>query len=203
MTYEVQQSRWDRLIRRVSGSIGPGSRVSETLSELFPVLDVERVPGELLLLGGTRLGTASFPVSAGVAQFPGAQLENPEDSKNLITITSVVMTMNVDGRMLWGTVHAQLPVAQPTAGRLRDTREVFPVQPVGLHRIQGNLGAPIDSIGQLQVLAATPLTLNDENGIAILAPGERFTVGTTIANSVLLTAFFWRERPAEESELQF
>lgn len=201
--YEVQQSRWDRLIRRVSGSIGPGSRVSETLSELFPVLDVERVPGELLLLGGTRLGVAGFPVNAGVGDFPAAQIENPADSANIITITSVVFSAASVSNLLFGTVHAQLVTALPTASRLRDTREVFPTQPVGLLRIDTGLGAPIDSIGQVRTAGVAVLTLEDKNGVAILAPGERFTVGSDLADTLLTAAFFWRERPAEQSELQF
>ena len=203
MTYEVQQTRWDRLIRRVSGSIGPGSRVSETLSELFPVLDVERVPAELLLLGNTRLGMASFPVQATATEFPGSQIENPADSGNLITITQVLITASQTTQILWGAVHGQLPNDLPTASRLRDTREVFPTQPVGLLRIDTALAAPIDSIGQLRVLASTLVRLDDENDLAILAPGERFTVGADTANAFLSAVFFWRERPAEQSELQF
>jgi len=203
MSYEVQQTRWDRLIRRVSGSIGPGSRVSETLSELFPVLDVERVPGELLLLGGTRLGFAGFPVAGGVGQFSGSQIENPVSSRNLITITRVIFSAQAGGQLLFGTTHAQLATALPTASRLRDTREVFPAQPVGLLRVDGALGAPIDSIGQLRTAGLISLTLEDENGVAILAPGERFTVGSDVANTLLTATFFWRERPAEPPELQF
>ena len=203
MTYEVQQTRWDRLIRRVSGSIGPGSRVSETLSELFPVLDVERVPGELLLLGGTRLGTASFPVQATITEFPGAQIENPANSNAIITVTKVMLSADGAGTFLWSTVNAQLATALPTASRLRDTREVFPVQPVGLLRISTALAAPVDSIGRAILIGNRVLELTSENGLAILAPGERFTVGHDTANTLLEAAFFWRERPAESAELQF
>ena len=203
MTYEVQQTRWDRIIRRVSGSVGPGSRVSETLSELFPVLDVERVPGELLLLGGTRLGMAAFPVDATVTEFAGAQIQNPPGSNALITVTRVIFSSSVDDTLLWGTLHGTLPSSLPTASRLRDTREVFPVQPVGVLRINTALAAPIDSIGQVAVLARSPLTLEDVNGVAILAPGTRFTVGTSVADALMNACFFWRERAAEPSELQF
>ncbi|KKL16890.1 hypothetical protein LCGC14_2491050 [marine sediment metagenome] len=203
MTYEVQQTRWDRLIRRVSGSIGPGSRVSETLSELFPVIDVERVPGELLLLGGTRLGTASFPITAGVGDFPGAQLENPAGSGTLITVTLVILSAQAAGSFLWSTTEGQLATALPTASRLRDTRQVFPAQPTGLLRIQTDLAAPVDSQGQVLNLSGTKFDLEAENGLAILAPGERFTVGHNIAATFMTATFFWRERAAEESELQF
>ena len=203
MTYEVQQTRWDRIIRRVSGSVGPGSRVSETLSELFPVLDVERVPGELLLLGGTRLGTAGFPVDAAALAFPGAQISNPAGSNAIITITKAMVSSNVDDFILWGTVQALLATALPTAARLRDTREVFPTQPVGVLRIDTALVAPIDSLCEIGVLANTPVVIEDVNGVAILAPGTQFTVGGSIADAKIRNCFFWRERAAEESELQF
>ena len=203
MTYEVQQTRWDRIIRRVSGSVGPGSRVSETLSELFPVLDVERVPGELLLLGGTRLGMAGFPVDAGVGDFAGEQISNPAGSNAIITITKAIVSSEVDDNILWGNVHGLLATALPTAARLRDTREVFPTQPVGVLRISGALAAPIDSLSAISVLARSPLVIEDVNGVAILAPGTQFTVGSSIADAKIRASFQWRERAAEESELQF
>lgn len=203
MTFEVQQTRWDRLIRRVTGSIGPGSRVSETLSELFPVLDIERVPGELLLLGGTRLGTAGFPLTAGATQFAASQLQNPPGSNALIILTRVIMVAEENGSFLWGTVHAPLALPLPVASRLRDTREVFPVQPVGLLRTQTDLGVPIDSLGQLRIQAFENYTLEDDNGVAILAPGESFTVGHDFPAATINVNWFWRERPAETAELQF
>lgn len=201
MTFEVQQTRWDRIIRRVSGSIGPGSRVSETLSELFPVIDIERVPGELLLLGGTRLGLAGFPVNAAAAVFPGSQISNPAESGTIITITRAIVSSNVNDVILWGTVHGLLATALPNSARLRDTREVFPTQAVGLLRIDTALGAPVDSIGQVEVLADSPLILEGENSETVLAPGTQFTVGGSIADATLRATFYWRERPAEESEL--
>ena len=203
MTFEVQQTRWDRIIRRVSGSIGPGSRVGETLSELFPVLDVERVPGELLILGGTRLAWGGATRAGVAAEFAKCQLFNPAGSENIITITRFIASHSNLGGLLWGTVQGALSTDLPVASRLRDTREVFPVQPVGLLRIQTDLAAPMDAIGSIRILANTPFTLEDVNGIAILAPGERFSVGTDQVAHLLTCTFFWRERPAEQSELQF
>ena len=78
--FEVQQNRWDQLIRRVSGSIGPGSRVSETLSELLPVMDVERVPGELLRLMGTDVAMASETM---MEKGPGIGLYQGSDAMDL------------------------------------------------------------------------------------------------------------------------
>ena len=201
MTYEVQQTRWDRIIRRVSGSIGPGSRVSETISELFPMIDVERIPGELLLLGGTRLGFATFVVQATAGAFGAAQLQNPAGSNAIITVTQAIMSGDQTGILSWGIDEPALATALPNAGRLRDTREVFPTQPVGLLRIQTNLVAPVGGQGQTNVFTDRNFTLKDSNGIVILAPGEAFVVGYNQVARELLVSFFWRERPAEESEL--
>jgi len=203
MTYEVQQTRWDRLIRRVSGSIGPGSRVSETLSELFPVIDIERIPGELLLLGGTRLGMVHFPVNPGVGVFGGAQLGNPENSGAIITITRVILSANSIAEFLWNTTTIDYEMAIPAASRLRDTREIFPRQPVGVFRSDSALGVPVDSQGSARIAGNTEFTLEDPNGVVILAPGRNFTVGVRDANVRFLPNFFWRERAAEQSELQF
>jgi len=198
MTYEVQQTRWDRIVRRVSGSIGPGSRVSETLSELFPVLDVERVPAELLLLGGTQLGMGQVTIEPLAANFPQAMLRNPGGSGNIITVTQVAIFSST----------AQLARAGPTlttfatAGTqvVRDTR-------------RGPLGIPVGQVFADNLLVAGPLfwryqlngidsfILKDPNDVAVLAPGSAFAVGCGTVNTNLRVSFMWRERPAEESEL--
>jgi len=95
MTFEVQQTRWDRIIRRVSGSIGPGSRVSETLSELFPVLDVERVPGELLLLGGTAICVGANDNSGAAGQVARHQIFNPVGSGVIATVSKLIVASTV------------------------------------------------------------------------------------------------------------
>jgi len=200
MTYEVQQTRWDRIIRRVSGSIGPGSRVSETLSELFPVLDVERVPAELLLLGGTQVCMGQVQQSATVGEFSLAMLLNPVGSGNLITVTRVVVSTSSTQQCNAGITQNVFPTAGTQT--IRDGR-------------RGPAGVPVG-----QVLSATSMAigvnffrffspnnqnaiLEDPNDVAVLSPGSAFALGTLGTNADLRVGFFWRERPGEESELQF
>ena len=199
MTYEVQQTRWDRIIRRVSGSIGPGSRVSETLSELFPVLDVERVPGELLLLGGTGIAQGGGTLQAAAGERATAQLFNPLDSNVLITVTKVYVAFVLGGTLRWGTSLVNRGGVISTQV-FRDTRRILPTTPVGVIG-QTSAAASATGTNQSRVLPDVPFLLKDENGIAVLAPGSGFDIGTNTVVDSIFYSFYWRERPAEESEL--
>jgi len=203
MTFEVQQTRWDRIIRRVSGSIGPGSRVSETLSELFPVLDVERVPGELLLLGGTIPSFASGLVVSGAGQFPAVQLFNPPASGVLVTVSKVFISSTTTQTISWDIDDAQIGTLVANAPRSRDLRVLFPSQPVAQLSTSGDLVAPIGGFGQFRVIGDDTLYLEDDNGVMILPPGSGMSIGGNSANTSAVVTYFWRERPAEQAELQF
>ena len=199
MTFEVQQTRWDRLIRRVSGSIGPGSRVGETLGELFPVFDVERVPAELLILGGTALAHGGGQIASIAGQGATAQLFNPAESNTIITITRVCVGVTTTTSIRWGT-------SQPQRGTIistqvfRDTRRLLPELPVG-QISQESAVALATATNQSRLLANTSLPISDDNAVAVLAPGTGFEIGTSAGANILLHSFYWRERPAEESEL--
>jgi len=199
MTYEVQQTRWDRIIRRVSGSIGPGSRVSETISELFPVLDVERVPGELLILGGTNICSGGGLANPAVGESATVQLFNPADSGHLVTLTGLYSAHSSTTDFRWGTTATQrgTPIATET---FRDTRSLAPAAPVAQVSVDSAV-ALADGTNQCRVLASTPFQMHEPNGIAVLAPGTGFEFGNVTTNINLTFAFYWRERPVEESEL--
>ena len=201
MTFEVQQTRWDRLIRRVSGSIGPGSRVSETLSELFPVLDVERVPGELLLLGGTQLCMGAAQVTGAAGETPRLQIFNPVDSGVLITVTLLLIS---GGATLNNRVATTITALTTGAGTevFRDRRIALISRPVGQIRTDSTV-AFTDAHLLFTTQASVTTLLTDENGLAVLPPGSGYEVGNNTAASTIRGSFFWRERPAEEAELQF
>jgi len=201
MTYEVQQTRWDRLIRRVSGSIGPGSRVSETLSELFPVLDVERVPGELLILGGTDLCFGGGTIDAEPAKGGFAQLINPVDSGSIITLTTWTFATDTTEIIRWGRTNTALGTAIGTE-TFRDTRRALTQNPLA----QVNQGTQVAVVGgtcQARTTGTETFTNSDANGVIVLGPGGIFEVGVGPNGNVIFYSFYWRERPAQESELQF
>ena len=201
MTYEVQQTRWDRLIRRVSGSIGPGSRVSETISELFPVLDVERVPGELLLLGGTNLMVGGVSQAAVAAMSSQTQIFNPIDSGHLVIPTTILIYSATAQQIFFGLVALALATL-PTNPRTRDSR--LGVLNSGVGELRTDTNAAIQpTIARVFVGVNETFVLSDPNGLAILAPNSGLQFATTNLNTTLQMTVFWRERAAQESELQF
>ena len=186
-------------MRRVGDLKGPGARVAEILAELFPVVDLERVPGELLLLGGTQLGWGSSLLTAAAAQFTTIQVFNPVDSGKLITVTSALIATTVDQIVQWSNQETALPTIIGNE-RIRDTRRPFGSRSAGQIRHESSVAAT-PAVGRARVLADTTLTLNDENGLSVLSPGHGFNIGATTANSNLIVSFNWRERVAEPSEL--
>ncbi len=197
MTFEVQQTRWDRIIRRVSGSIGPGSRVSETLSELFPVLDVERVPAELLLLGGTRLAMGSLRVVAAGANFAQVMLRNPGGSGQLITVTEVRISSPTSQRFVIGPTQNTFTVAGNQA--IADTRE-FPNGPTG--QVLGDSLLVFGASFWQPFLLDQEIVVQPPDALAVLAPGTALSVSASVSTSDVTVSFLWRERSAEESELR-
>lgn len=199
MTFEVQQTRWDRMIRRVSGSIGPGSRVSETLSELFPVIDVERAPPELLALGGTHMAMGFTSETAIAAVFQHSQVFNPVDSGNLIVLLSLVIESN--GAFVgMGLIDGAFTTNNPNNVGFVDGRLFGDPVPVGQVRDEtaGAIGPEHYQIpfGVFGVTHFAP-----PKAIAVLSPGIGFQVHTTTVNRTLTCSYTWTERPAEESEL--
>ena len=198
---EVQQTRWDRIIRRVSGSVGTRSHVSETLTELFPVLDVERVPGELLLLGGTRLCHGGTTLAASAANRGKIQLFNPADSGHLVTVTRIfIRSASTDHMRL--AMDAAPRANDATTARYRDTRLGITELPV-TKIFSENTATAIAGIVRLFTIADVQLDIRDENGVAVLAPGTGISFGPDTLNSAVSGSFFWREREALPSELQF
>ena len=200
MTFEVQQTRWDRIIRRVSGSIGPGSRVSETLSELFPVVDVENVPAELLALGGTRMAIGNSNEPAVAAVFQISELFNPVGSNAIITLLhlNVISTSALSVGM--GITDGSFTNNNPANVSFADGRFLPPTVPVGQVRDEtaGAEGVRFYLLDQNNFQSEI---FQPPKAIAVLVPGTGWSVGTTVVNHPLSVSYGWLERPAEESEL--
>ncbi|KKL93046.1 hypothetical protein LCGC14_1878630 [marine sediment metagenome] len=200
MTFEVQQTRWDRIIRRVSGSIGPGSRVSETLSELFPVIDVERVPAELLLLGGTKMATGRSIEVQVASNFQHSMLRNPGGSNTIITITSLsIFSSTAQAFALGPTLNTLLNLNLANTS-FTDTRLDLATKPVGEVRDEPLLVVGVNTY-ELRGTAGESIFYQPPEAVAVLGPGTAYNVSCTVANTLLLCSWTWRERPAEASEL--
>jgi len=198
---ELQTNRYDRLIRRVGGIIGVGSMVSDALSELFPMIDVERVPSELLALQGTHVAGCSVE-SGGTAGLNNQhQVFNPVGSGHILTVTHALVSSSTTQVLFFGLASATLATNIPNP-RFRDGR-VRDITPVGQNNVDTLLAATPNTY-RVQINGGAGISaflLEDPNDLAVLPPGFGFQVSTTTLNSGLVTAFFWRERPAEPSEL--
>lgn len=201
MSQDLQQNRYDQLIRRVGGLIGPGAKVSEVLGELFPVLDVENMPGELMFLAGWRLAYGSIAVTGAAGENPRAQIFNPVDSGKIMTVSSVVIGTTQTQSIRWTTNALPLTTGVGTE-RIRDTRAGTIQRPVGQIRRDSTV-VITDATGQLRLPNGAIFVLKDPNDLAVLAPGAGFEVGGQTVASTISVTFYWRERVAEASELSF
>lgn len=197
---ELQQTRYDRLVRRVGAIIGTGSMVGEALSELFPVLDLENLPPELYILNDNRLAVgAEDRGAAGAGNFNQIQLYNPLGSRAIITVTQFLVSSNGTQTVAFG---ATLTAATNniTNKQFRDTRFRVTDQPLG--QIRHDVAVAVTpNVGLVRIAANTERSIRDDTGIYVLAPGSGFQVSNGAANTELFVTFFWHERAAETSEL--
>lgn len=198
MTGDLQQFRYDNLIRRVGGIIGPGSKVKEALSELFPVIDVERIPAELLWLSGWRMAFGGEAKVGAAAQTPRVELFNPVGSGKMIVVTDFVASSSVTGSLLWTTTNVAL-TDTVSPQRMRDTRRSAFEVPTGEIRSLSAAGTTVGT-NRIVILANVPFHFRDDNAVAVLFPGTGLEVGHTIATVTLSVNFNWRERVIEKSE---
>jgi len=196
---ELQQNRYDQLLRRVGDLKGPGSKVNDVLQELFPTIDVENVPGELLFLLGTRVGWGGVSKSPTAGKKAAIQLFNPAGSGQLVTISTALVSVGSTSDFTWGTTTTAL-ATNTGVPRLRDTR--IGTNAVGITELRTSPDAASLSVGLTRALASTPVFFTDINGFCILAPGTGLSFIGAVDASLRIT-FFYRERIAEPSELTF
>lgn len=195
---EIQQNRYDQLLRRVADLKGPGSKVSDALGELFPTIDVENVPYELLLLLGSRtcMGYA-LAGPGGATFFTTVFIHNPPDSGVIARLTH----LSVEAADMTVLIGPTLNVADEVGARAFTDGRVFGEGTT--LRMQGNnnnlvIGAAFSTLvtGSEGFIQYAP-----PGGIMTLSPGTSFSVGAGADNEFLRANFIWVERQAEPSEL--
>ena len=200
MTNELQTARYDNLVRRLGGLLGPGSKVTETLSELFPVIETERLPAELLFLGGWITGMNTTVVDATVGETSRAQVFNPEGSGKIAVITDIHISGAGAAFFADWQINAT-PFGTIVTGITRDTHAGFDV---GTALATGELSTGnTPTAGLILVPANDTFHFHVDNGIAVLSPGNGLEIGTSADNLLLNVTWFWRERIALPSELNF
>ena len=197
---ELQQNRYDQLIRRVGGIIGVGSMVSEAIGELFPMLEVENTTPELLALSGWRTAWQSQERPPSAGNTANAQLFNPAGSGVLVACTQVIFSSSVATGINMEIQNTQLG-GTPVRGLFRDSR--FGGDRETTATTEALDGGVVGGGVFLRPNAFQILSIRDDNGVAVLAPGSGLSIGTTVVNTQLAVTFFWRERPAEPSEINF
>jgi len=197
---DINQGRYDRLLRRTAAQVGPGSKVSNALEDLFPVIEVEDAPMELLRASGWIFGMGQIQRTAAAATENAQQLFNPPGSGRLMVLTSLQMMCTVLTTLTYGPTFVALADAS-VAGAERDTRAGRIEATVGLMQREDDGTASL--FGVSRKLANTPFEMSDQNGIAVLAPGSGFVVHAATAALTVFTSWQWRERVAEPEELDF
>jgi len=201
LTNELQTARYDNLVRRLGGLLGPGSKVTETLSELFPVVETENLPAELLFLGGWLTGMGTVIRAATVGQSSRAQLFNPTGSGKIAVVTNIHITNVIAGGQFIDWQINATPFAVLNTQITRDTHAGFSV---GTALTTGSLATGnTPRAGTFLIPALDTFHFHVDNGIAVLAPGTGLEMGTLADNQALTVTFFWRERIALPSELNF
>ena len=198
---ELQQNRNDQLLRRVGDLKGGGSKVSEVLSEVFPVFDIENMPAELLALAGWRTAWQSTERPVQATQNSASQLRNPAGSGLLVVVTQVAI--RVDSATFIQMEVSDVLFGTPVAGLFRDARFGVPRNTAALVSSADNIPVGGGLRYRFEPDAPSTRSITDENGLCVLTPGTAFNIGTITINRQMTVNYFWRERVAEPSEVNF
>lgn len=198
---EIQQNRWDQLIRRTANIVSPGSMVADALNELFPVLEVETNHAELLLLSGWHIAMGAINHPALAANLNHVQLFCPADSRTILVCTRVDLRASGTQEIRYAMSVAPLTDSVANNG-FRDGRLAVATPPVGQVRSVQQVGG-IPLVGSYLVVPNITSTIRDENGVFVLTPGTGITFATTVVNISSIFTFHWKERVAEPAELNF
>jgi len=196
----IQTGSFDNLIRRLYSIKGGGSELSESLGDVFPILDLENLPAELLLLRGWRKFSAFATQVAVAAQTTALQLVVPDANTNLVVVEKLIIKVQTASNVTIGTnVAAFTELANVNN---QDTRS--PEASNAHVRLAGTNNAATTANGAiLRLTTGVDREFEVPGGIAVLGPGGVFSVIVSTGDLDLTVSFFGRERIAEPSEVSF
>jgi len=195
---QLNQNRYDQLLRRVGDLKGPGSKVNDALTELFPMIDVENVPAELLLLSGSKLAMGRVNLIANVGFFGTALLRNNGGSGVLGRVMEVEIFSTTSQRVVIGPTlnSAAAQGARAFAdGRVFGQGTTLITQGVNTNLVQGS------DFYRVSVDGVESHTWRPPGAAMIISPGTALSVSPTTANTDITVSFVWVERVAQPSEL--
>ena len=195
----IQTARLENFIRRWGSIKGPGSVLSETLGEVFPVLDLENLTPENQLPAGWTTFWGFVTVIGVAAQIAGASIINPDDSGQIAVIDGVIAARETTGAI---TIGSSLPLFTLAAGlRVRDSRAA---DITGSMRIGANANVGAAATGlSIQTTAGIDRIIELPHALAVLIPGTQLEVVNSTVNDNITINFYGRVRTAESSELSF
>lgn len=174
--------------------------MSEVLSELFPVIDVESPPPpELYKLGGTNLVMGSHEVTPGLGQLSAVDLFNPAGSGIIATVTGFLARSDVNQTIEIVTALTALATPGPS-GFQRDVRAAAIGTSVCSFNGDTNAGLATPNY-RIRATTNTNRHVLDPNGIVVLLPSSGIRFISETIDAVLLISLMWRERPVEPSEV--
>jgi len=196
----LQTARLENFIRRWGSIKGPGSVLSETLGDVFPVLDLENLTPESQLTAGWSLFSGFATVVGIAAQLTMVQVRQSLPRGSIVVVDKIIVNSELTQNVTFGIDRALQVVIIST--QARDSRNADAVSATA--QIAGDAdhgGASLGGI--LAVVAGVDRELEIPNSLAVLGPGGAFSVVSGTVNSDLTVTFFGRHRLAEPSELSF
>jgi len=196
----LQTARLENFIRRWGSIKGPGSVLSETLGDVFPVLDLENLTPENQLTAGWHLFSGFATVVGVAAQLSGVGIRIPADRNSLAVIDKIVINAELAQDITFGINVVAFVQVGSTANK--DSRNPQAFSADTRLSANANVGAAANG-GILAVAAGVDREFEAPHGLAVLGPGAQFSVVCATVNSDLTVTFFGRARQAEPSELSF
>jgi len=195
----LNQNRYDQLLRRVGDLKGPGSKVNDALTELFPMIDVENVPAELLLLSGSKLAMGRANLIGGGATFFGiAFLRNNGATGVLGRVMEIEVFSTTAQRILIGPTQNSAAAVGATAfadGRVFGEGTTLVTQGANNNLVSGS------DFYRLGIDGIESKTWRPPGAGMVISPGTALSVSATVDNTDLTVSFVWVERIAQPSEL--
>ena len=198
----IQTGRLENLVRRWASIKGGGSVLSETLGEVFPVLDLENLTPENQLPAGWFLISGHNFETGGVAQNAGVQIANPADSGIIVVVEKIGIRTSPAQIVTFGSAQGIFPVISASVTpRNRDSRTGNTFN--GMTDLNATVNANTEFDAQLSVVSNITREYEVPHSLAVLGPNSAFSVVTTTNNTLLEINFVGRVRLAEPSELNF
>jgi len=195
----LQTGRLENLIRRWGSIKGGGSVLSETLGDVFPVLDLENLPPELLLPAGISMVSGSVSATGGVGDLGGVGILNLAGSGMILTLTKFhVKTAAVQGI----SCGLRTPRTPDINTRNMDSRSAQNFNGAARLFSEAATGGALGNF-IIDTQADIDREVTVPHGICVLAPGGTFQLTASITNTLIRATFWAYLRLAEPSELSF